>query len=255
MPSGLGLGQRRAGSRQLERERRRPSAGPRTRRSSGPLFGEPLHEVADGLEAAPVQRLAAELAQVGGGSALGRAGRAGWPGTGSGRRRVAEEPLQGGLEVEPHARLAGRRRGAEPVAQQVADRPVREALGVGEARPSSKRSGRRTAPTRLGDQARLADARLAGERDDHADAVGQPLDARRAAPRARRRGRPAARRRAGRVALALADDAVAVDRARAARAARRRPSSSSSKQSAHLAAVSGPSDDVGLGRRAPAAGR
>ena len=94
-----------------------------------PVLGEPLHEFGDHLEAAPVQGVTAQLMQL-----LDRA-----------RVRLlqaeevrqegvalvaarAEELVQGRLQVEPHPRLAGGRRRAQPIAQEVADRPVREPL-------------------------------------------------------------------------------------------------------------------------------
>ena len=78
-------------------------------------------------------RLAAELAQL-----LGRLG-VGLQAEHAGQERVglavvAEDARQRRLQVEPHPRLAGQRACAQPVAQQLAHRPVGEALRCRRAR-------------------------------------------------------------------------------------------------------------------------
>ena len=162
------------------------------------------------MDAALVHRLAAELAQARGGLGVGHQAEQ------AGEERVdlvgvGEERLDGRLQVEPHARLAGRGAGAEPVAQELSHRAVREGLSVGE--PAALQHEQPVAERRrgLGDQARLPDARLAGDREDRADPVGEAIE------RVAHLGelRVAADQRAlgsGRPLLDLPHDAVAVDR-------------------------------------------
>ena len=175
-----------------------------------PLARERAHEILDRVDAAPVHRLAAQLAQAGGGLGVGREAEQ------AGQERVdvvgvVEERLDGRLQVEPDARLARRGARAEPVAQELADGAVRERLGVGEAAALEHEQPVAERRRRLGDQARLADARLAGDGDDRADPVGEPIE------RVAHLGQlgVAADERAllgGRPRLDLAQHAVAVDR-------------------------------------------
>ena len=164
-----------------------------------PLLGQPLHELGDHLEAAPVQGVAAQLMQL-----LDRARIGLLQAEEVGQERIAlvaagaEELVQGRLQVEPHPRLAGGRRRAEPIAQQVADRPVGEPLGVAEAAADQQAHAVAQRPDRIGHQAGLADAGLAGHRHDHPDAVHHPFEGGSGRGRARRRGRPGGCRPAGR---------------------------------------------------------
>ena len=178
------------------------------------VAGQAAEQLGHHLHAAAVHRLTAELAQHLVGLGVGRqAGQCRQERVGLGV--VAEHAVQGRLQVETDARLGGGGAGAEPVAQQLAHRPVGEALGVGQRAALEHGQAVAQRLDGVGHQARLADARLAGDRDDHADALGQPLEpiadiGQLAVATDQRLGREAAR------VLELADHAEAVDRSLAA---------------------------------------
>ena len=143
--------------------------------------------------------------------------------------------------------------GAEPVAQELADRAVRERLGVGEAAALEREQPLPERRRRLGDQARLSDARLAGDGEDRADPVGEPVE------RVAHLGQlgVAADERAllgGRPRLDLAQHAVAVDRLGPA-PKRRRAQLLELERRAHLDGGLRAEHDVALGRDRLEAGR
>ena len=141
---------------------------------SGLGLGEAAHDLADRRERLLLHRLAAQLAQRGVRLGLERqAEQAGEERIG--RLGVAGERAERGLQLEPHARLGRVDADAEPVAQEVAHRPVREVLGVRAGAALEEADAIAEAPARLDDEPRLADARLAGDRDDRAAAVGDRL--------------------------------------------------------------------------------
>ena len=87
---------------------------------------------------------------------------------------LAEQVGELGLQLEADAGLRGRGADAEPLAQQVADRPVREGLRVGDAARLDEADAVAVAVAHLPDEAGLADPGLAHDRDDRA----APLDER-----------------------------------------------------------------------------
>ena len=87
---------------------------------------------------------------------------------------LAEHVRELGLQLEADARLRGGGADAEPLPQQVADRPVGEGLGVGDAARLDEAHAVAVAVAHLPDEPRLADPGLAHDRDDRA----APLDER-----------------------------------------------------------------------------
>ena len=89
--------------------------------------------------------------------------------------RVLEQVRELRLQLEADARLGRRRAGAEPLAEQVADRPVGEALRVRDGAALDEPDAVAVASAHLGDEARLADPGLADDRDDGAASVHEPV--------------------------------------------------------------------------------
>ena len=139
-----------------------------------PRVGEPVHDGAHRRERLLLDGLASELSER-------RVGlRLEWQREQAREERVGEvgavgEAAERRLELEPHACLRRVRRNSEPVAQEVAHRPVGEALRVGAGPPFEEPDAIAEAPARLAHEARLADARLAHDRDDRAAALGDRL--------------------------------------------------------------------------------
>src|SRR4029453_9746752 len=88
---------------------------------------------------------------------------------------LAEEARELGFELEPHARLRRRGPHTEPLAQKVADRPVGEGLRVRDRASFDEANLVAVARAHFPDEARLADAGLAHDRDDRAAALDEPL--------------------------------------------------------------------------------
>ena len=95
--------------------------------------GQAFDHVPDDLERPVLQRLRGQLDQAGGGVGLQRDAehrpqvrvRLGGP--------VAEQLLDPPAQRDPHAKLRFGHRHAQPVADQVPERPVRQGLAVGDA--------------------------------------------------------------------------------------------------------------------------
>jgi hypothetical protein len=138
------------------------------------LLGQGGDDVPNRGERLGLDGLAAELAQRGAGLVLERhAEQAGEERVRVGR--AAGQGAQGGLQLQAHAGLGGVGGDAEPVAQQVAHGPVGDALRVGARAALEEAHAIAGPPARLGEQPGLADARLAGDRDDRPAALRHRL--------------------------------------------------------------------------------
>ena len=158
---------------QLERERVRPLQVVEDD-AERVLLGEAAHDRPDGGERLLLDGLAAELAQLRLRLGLEReAEQAGEERVG--RLRAVAETAERGLQLQPDAGLRRVDADAEPVAQEIAHGPVREALGVRAGTAFEEADAIAEAPPRLDDEPRLADARLARDRDDGATAGGDRL--------------------------------------------------------------------------------
>ncbi len=167
------LGQREQVLHQLERERVGPLqvVDDDAQRA---LLGEAPHDLRHGGERLLLHGLAAQLAQGGVGLGLERLAEQAREER-IGRFRIARELAERGLQLEPDARLRRIDADAEPVAQEVAHRPVGEVLGVRAGPALEEADAIAEAPAGLDDESRLADARLARDREDRAAAVGDRL--------------------------------------------------------------------------------
>ena len=124
--------------------------------------------------------------------------------------RLERQPEQGGEEgigllcvvgeragelraqLQTDARLGIGNAQTEPGAEQLAHRPVRDRLGVGDGVAGEEADAPGEALLQLGDEARLADPGLAGDRGDRSPSFGEPVRAVRSMRRAPARGRRAA---------------------------------------------------------------
>ncbi len=139
--------------------------------ADGLLLGELADELVEGFEGGGLDALAVQLADALRGIGLQREVQE------VGEERVdllgllAEELGELGLELQPDARLGRRGADAEPLAQEVPDRPVGERLRVGDRAAFDETDAVAVAASHLPDEPRLADARLAHHRDDRAAAL------------------------------------------------------------------------------------
>ena len=158
---------------ELERERVRPLQVVEDDAQRVGL-GEAPHDRPHGGERLLLDGLAAQLAQLR--LRLGLEREPEQAGEERIRRLGARaEAAERSLQLQPQTRLRGIDADAEPVAQEVAHGPVGEALGIRARAPFEEADAVAVAPPRLDDEPRLADARLAGDRDDRAAAVGDRL--------------------------------------------------------------------------------
>ena len=152
-----------------------------------PLGGEQLQELLDDLERPVLERLRRELGEPRAGVGLERQTEDA-PEVGIQlARALARQTIDGAPEEQPRAQLRIVHGQAQPVAQQLAKRPVRHRLAVRDAAPFQPQRrpfprGRIGDPAQLREQPALADPGLAPDQQDAARSARHELD-RRPGPR------------------------------------------------------------------------
>ncbi len=138
------------------------------------LVGELADELEEDLERAGLDALAVQLPDRLRRLGLERqADEVGDERIGVVRLLPAEEVRQLGLQLEPDAGLGRRGADAEPLAQELADGPVREGLRVGDAARLDEAHAVAIAVAHLPDEPGLADPGLAHDGDDRAAALDE----------------------------------------------------------------------------------
>src|SRR5439155_18725016 len=141
-----------------------------------PLVGEPAHELREDVEGLTLDALPVQLTDALGGVGLQRdpeEAREEWVDV---VRVPAEEVRELGLEIEADAGLGRRRAHAQPFAQEVADRPVGQTLGVGDGAALDEADAVAVAVPDLDREPRLADAGLSDHRHDPASSLEEAFD-------------------------------------------------------------------------------
>ena len=148
-----------------------------------PILREPLKELFDDFEGAVLERLRRELREAAYSIGLEREAEQRAQIRVELRRALGEERLDAPAKRDADAKLRLVRADAEPVAQEIAKRPVGQRLAVGDAAPLEPERGRRggrlrllEGPAQLRDQPALSDPRVAADEEDAARAAERPLE-------------------------------------------------------------------------------
>ena len=148
-----------------------------------PILREPAKELFDDLEGAVLKRLRRELCEPRDGVGLEREAEQRAEVRVELARPLGEEPFDAPAKSDTDAELRLVRADAEPVAQEIAKRPVGQRLAVGDAAALEPERGRRggrlrslEGPAQLRDQPALPDPSVSADEEDTARAAEWGLD-------------------------------------------------------------------------------